>query len=132
VNASQPWTATNVELRRGQEVYFGAGGQVLRVRDRKAGPAGERNSPRNPGRPIPNRPGAALIGRIDDGGPLYLGVNDDYLLDNSGEFRVTVYYRGCGDARRGSRRAAEHVELDAEGVRISSRVARSGSSPRAA
>ncbi len=60
------------------------------------------------GRPIPSRPGAALIGRIgedpffigDGGGPvrmrqsgrLYLGINDDYLADNSGHFRVTVYH----------------------------------------
>lgn len=109
VSASRPWTGTGIELRRGQEVYFDAGGQVRWGKDRKDGPAGERNSPRNPGRPIPNRPGAALIGRIDDGDPffigdekgplrvrdsgqLYLGLNDDYLQDNSGEFRVTVYY----------------------------------------
>jgi hypothetical protein len=25
-------------------------------------------------------------------GRLYLGVNDDFLADNSGNFRVTVYY----------------------------------------
>jgi len=109
VGAYQPWTNTNVEVRRGQDVYFGASGQVRWGKDRKDGPAGEHNSPRNPGRPIPNRPGAALIGRIDNGDPffigdergpirmrdsgrLYLGINDDYLQDNSGEFRVTVRY----------------------------------------
>ena len=27
---------------------------------------------------------------VDRGGRLYLGVNDDYLLDNRGEFRVTI------------------------------------------
>ena len=72
--------------------------------------AGERNSPRNDARPIPSRPAAGLIGRIgesgdpffigDDtsairmrsGGRLYLGVNDDFLKDNTGSFRVTVYY----------------------------------------
>ena len=59
---------------------------------------------------MPNRPAAALIGRVGesndyffiggDGGAvrvrgngrLYLGINDDYLRDNSGAFRVTVYY----------------------------------------
>jgi hypothetical protein len=25
-------------------------------------------------------------------GRLYLGINDEYLADNSGSFRVTVYY----------------------------------------
>lgn len=109
VAAYQPWTNANVDVRRGQDVYFDASGQVRWGKDRKDGPAGERNSPRNPGRPIPNRPGAALIGRIDDGDPffigdekgpirmrdsgrLYLGINDDYLQDNSGEFRVIVRY----------------------------------------
>jgi hypothetical protein len=57
---------------------------------------------------MPSRPAAALIGRIDDNvffigndrdgirvrdsGRLYLGINDDYLQDNTGSFRVTVYY----------------------------------------
>lgn len=66
------------------------------------------HSPYNAGRPIPNRPAAGLIGRIgsdvffigNDTGPmrmrssgrLSLGVNDDYLQDNRGAFRVTVYY----------------------------------------
>ena len=69
-----------------------------------------RNSPTNPGRPMPNRPAAALIGKVGSGddiffigddtaairvrnaGRLYLGVNDDVLNDNRGNFRVTVYY----------------------------------------
>ena len=77
---------------------------------RQDGPGGERNSPRNDARPIPSRPAAGLIGRVgeeddyffvgDDEGPirvrgsgrLYLGINDDYLQDNSGSFHVTVYY----------------------------------------
>jgi hypothetical protein len=59
---------------------------------------------------MPNRSSAGLIGRIGDrddpffigddqgatrvrsSGRLYLGVNDDYLKDNTGSFRVTVYY----------------------------------------
>jgi hypothetical protein len=30
--------------------------------------------------------------RVRGGGRLYLAINDDYLQDNSGSFRVTVYY----------------------------------------
>jgi hypothetical protein len=30
--------------------------------------------------------------RVRGSGRLYLGINDDYLKDNSGSFRVTVYY----------------------------------------
>jgi hypothetical protein len=109
VSASSPWSDTGIEVRRGQEIYLVASGKVRWGRDRSDGPAGERGSPRNPNRPIPDRPGAALIGRIDEGDPfflgddrgairvrdsgrLFLGLNDDYLPDNSGEFRVTIYY----------------------------------------
>jgi hypothetical protein len=109
VDAFQAWTDTRIDVRRGHEIYFQSSGRVRWGKDRHDGPAGERNSPRNPGRPIPNRPGAALIGRIDGGDPFFigddegpirvrdsgrleLGINDDYLQDNSGSFRVTVYY----------------------------------------
>lgn len=108
VSATDPWTDTGIQVRGGQTLYFDASGQVRWGRDRRDGPAGEKNSPYNQARPLPNRPGAALIGRIgndvffigDDHGPirvrgsgrLYLGVNDEYLDDNSGSFRVTVFY----------------------------------------
>jgi hypothetical protein len=104
------WKDTGVEVRSGQTVYFSATGRVRWGPNRQDGPAGERNSPRNDARPIPGRPAAALIGRIGDSdefffigeeqgairmrssGHLYLGVNDDYLKDNTGSFRVTVFY----------------------------------------
>ena len=110
VNAGQPWQDTGIEVRNGQTVYFEASGRVRWGPGRQDGPDGERNSPRNDGRPMPNRPAAALIGRVGgsndlffiggDNGPirvrgsgrLFLGINDDYLRDNSGAFRVTVYY----------------------------------------
>ena len=110
VNAREPWTDTGIEVRAGQAIYFSASGEVRWGPDRRDGAAGERNSPRNPGRPLPDRPAAALIGRIGDrdefffigadpgpyrarsSGRLYLGLNDDFLQDNSGALRVTVYY----------------------------------------
>ena len=110
VPATVQWTDTGVDLRSGQTIYFEASGQVRWGRDRRDGPEGESDSPNNPGRPIPNRPAAALIGRIGSSsdffligdeqgairargsGRLYLGVNDDFLPDNSGSFRVIVYY----------------------------------------
>jgi hypothetical protein len=110
VSAAQNWTDTGVSLRPGQTVYFEATGRVRWGPGRQDGPDGERNSPRNDGRPIGSRPAGALIGRVGDGddyffvgaesgpirvrggGRLYLGINDDYLQDNSGSFRVTVYY----------------------------------------
>jgi len=111
VSADTAWNDTGIDVRAGQSVYFEAQGRVRWGRDRQDGPAGERNSPPNPGRPMGNRNAAALIGKIgndsgdlffigDDTGPvrlrgsgrLYLGINDDVLTDNSGNFRVVVYY----------------------------------------
>lgn len=108
VSADVAWNDAGIDVRAGQTVYFEALGRVRWGRDRQDGPAGERNSPSNPNRPMGNRNAAALIGKIgndmffigDETGPvrirtagrLYLGVNDDVLTDNTGNFRVVVYY----------------------------------------
>jgi hypothetical protein len=111
VTASERWNDTGIDVRNGQTVYFEARGQVRWGPNRRHGPAGESNSPHNPGRPIPGRPAAALIGligeesdapffigdatgpiRVRESGRLFLGINDDVLTDNSGNFRVTVFY----------------------------------------
>ena len=110
VSADVAWNDSGIDVRPGQTIYFESTGQVRWGRDRRDGPAGERNSPANPNRPMGNRNAAALIGKIgtgndlffigDETGPvrmrsagrLYLGINDDVLTDNSGNFRVVVYY----------------------------------------
>ena len=108
VSADAAWNDAGIDVRAGQMVFFEAQGRVRWGRDRQDGPAGERNSPSNPNRPMGNRNAAALIGKIgndmffigDETGPvrirnagrLYLGINDDVLTDNSGNFRVVVYY----------------------------------------
>lgn len=109
VAAATPWNDTGVDVRAGMDVYFDATGRVRWGPDRQDGPAGEGGNRTNPNRPIPGRPGGALIGRIGDSGAfligsnkgpirmresgrLSLGVNDDYLQDNSGSWRVTIYY----------------------------------------
>ena len=111
VSADVPWNDAGIEVRAGQTIYFEAQGQVRWGRDRRDGPAGERNSPSNPSRPMGNRNAAALIGKVGhasndfffigdetgairmrSSGRLYLGINDDVLTDNSGNFRVVVYY----------------------------------------
>ncbi len=108
VAATVQWNDTGIDVRAGQMVAFEASGQVRWGRDRRDGPEGEDNSPFNQARPLPNRPGAALIGRIGgdvffigadrspirarSSGRLQLGINDEYLADNSGGFRVTVFY----------------------------------------
>ena len=111
LSANVPWVDGGIEVRDGQQIYFRTVGQVTWGKGRKDGPEGEKNSAFNPGRPIPNRPGAALIGKIGErsrepffigdelgvfrvrgSGRLFLGINDDYLRDNSGNWRVTVFY----------------------------------------
>jgi hypothetical protein len=111
VSADTQTVDTGIQVRSGQTIYFEATGQVRWGPNRKDGPEGEKNSPENRNRPIPNRPAAALIGRVGDyegdfffignnrgairvrpSGRLYLGINDDVLDDNSGNFRVIVYY----------------------------------------
>jgi len=110
VVANVAWSDTGIDVQSGQTIYLEAMGNIVWGPGRHAGPNGESNSPYNAARPIPNRPGGSLIGRVgsssdaffvgDDrgairvrgSGRLFLGINDDYLQDNSGYFRVIVYY----------------------------------------
>jgi len=109
VAARQAWTDTGLEVVEGDILQFTSEGTIQWGAGRQDGPAGEVNSPIDNRRPIPARPGGALIGRIGasasdvffigsdrgsfrvrNGGRLYLGVNDDYLGDNSGSFQVRI------------------------------------------
>ncbi len=110
VQANQHWIDTSLDVRDGQVVFFEATGRVRWAPNRNDGPAGWIDSTYDPDRPLPNRNGGALIGRIgrgddpfligDDaggfrirsGGRLYLGVNDANVGDNNGGFRVVIYY----------------------------------------
>jgi hypothetical protein len=109
VTAREPWSDTGIDVRAGQQIYFQASGETRWGPNRRDGAAGERNSPYNAGRPLPDRPAAALLGRVGDNdmffigdqpgpfrvrssGRLHLGVNDDVLTDNTGSLRVTISY----------------------------------------
>jgi hypothetical protein len=109
VTAREAWTDTGIDVRAGQQIYVQSSGETRWGPGRRDGATGERNSPYNAGRPLPDRPAAALIGRIGErdvffiggepgplcvrgSGRLYLGINDDVLTDNSGALRVTVSY----------------------------------------
>ena len=74
-----------------------------------AGPAGALSGRRAAQAPLSNAPAGALIGRIGNApafaigdqrsitapasGPLFLGINDDHVADNSGHFGVMVDVR---------------------------------------
>jgi hypothetical protein len=102
------WVTTGFNVRRGETLHFNATGDVMwsgNAVDR-ATPAGAVTGAR-PGRPpVGEAPGGALIARIDNGRPflignqgsvrmpsggqLFLGINDDVLTDNTGDFFVTI------------------------------------------
>ena len=112
VYADRQWTDSGITVRAGDVIRFDPTGTIQWGPNRQDGPAGEYNSPHNRNRPIPNQAGGSLIGRIGTGtsdlfyiggdrgtfrartsGRLYLGINDDYLQDNSGAFRVVVEHQ---------------------------------------
>jgi Ca2+-binding EF-hand superfamily protein len=108
VNAQQRWTDAGLTVRAGDTITFDASGsiQMSDNGDDVASPAGSRSGRRAPDAPIINQPAGALLARIGGYGPifvggrrsivapvsgrLYLGVNDDHLPDNTGEFTVNV------------------------------------------
>ena len=112
VNARQRWTDTGIVLRAGDVVMLNASGQIQMSSDPEdtATPAGSRRGRKAPDAPVLNQLAGGLIGRIGEyppmfigdrtpvtapvSGRLYLGVNDDHLPDNHGEFVVTVGVQG--------------------------------------
>jgi hypothetical protein len=111
VAANQRWTDTAITVEAGDTLTFNVDGSVRLSEDSNdiAGPAGSQTGRRAENAPVPRSSAGGLIARIGDSAPifvgdrrtlrapvsgrLYLGVNDDHLEDNSGEFRVTVTVR---------------------------------------
>ena len=108
VNSQLRWTDTGITVRQGDIIRFQTSGQI-QLSDNSsdmAGSAGSTNRRMAPDSPISNVFAGALIGRIGNfqafpigdqaqitapvSGRLYLGVNDDHLPDNRGEFIVTL------------------------------------------
>jgi Ca2+-binding EF-hand superfamily protein len=108
VNSQHRWTDTGISVRAGDVIRFQSSGQV-QLSDNSsdmASVAGSLSRRTAPDAPITGVLAGALIGRIGTyapfgvgdqaqitapvSGPLYLGVNDDHLLDNRGEFIVTL------------------------------------------
>jgi len=108
VNAAQRWTDTGLVVREGDLLSFDANGRVQLSTDSNdiAVPAGALSNRRAGEAPLPQEPAGALIARIGNSQPmvvggrtslvarfsgrLFLGVNDDHLPDNSGEYRVRI------------------------------------------
>lgn len=109
VPANQQWTATNITVRRDDRVEFSVRGEIQLSADAndKARAAGSLTGRKAASSPAPEFLAGALIGRVGGGvpfpignqtdplpmpgaGPLWLGINDDVVGDNAGEFAVTV------------------------------------------
>lgn len=108
VDGRNEWTDTGMRVRAGELIVFDVTGTVRMSGEPGdiATAAGARSGRRAPNSSLSSQPAGALIGRIDNGAPffignrrsiranstgrLYLGVNDDYLEDNSGAFQVMM------------------------------------------
>lgn len=118
VPGNQQWTPTGMIVRKGETISLNTTGQIQLSQDANdvAAPAGSTIQRRAPSSPLPGQLAGALIGRIGpngrpfgignqtsivmpESGELFLGVNDDHVGDNTGEFRV-VMQRGRGAVPR--------------------------------
>ena len=106
----QAWIDTGITVVAGDTLDITATGRVRfspqfgNVTDANGAPGNRANAP------MPNQAVGALVGRVGNsapffvganannlrvpqGGRLFLAINDDILTDNSGEFRVTIVRR---------------------------------------
>ena len=111
VDAQTRWTDTGLDVRTGDQVSFRSEGTVSMSGNNNdvADPAGSRIGRYASDVPLSQFPVGALIGRVGDSAPflvgdreslrvqnsgrLFLGINDGFLGDNTGQFRVTLSIR---------------------------------------
>jgi hypothetical protein len=108
VPGNATWVPTGIMVRRGDRLSFSVSGQVQLSDDGGdvAEAAGSARGRKSASAPLPNDLAGALIGKIGNSAPfgignlatvtmpaageLYLGVNDDHVNDNHGEFVAQV------------------------------------------
>ena len=110
IDAQTRWTDTGINVRAGEYISINAQGTIQMSTDTNdiADPWGARSGRKAGSSPVPTMPAGGLIAMISGAAPvfvgnrtdtrirmpatgrLYLGVNDDHLPDNRGEFRVTI------------------------------------------
>lgn len=110
VNATERWVDTGIDLQAGDNITIRTEGTIRLSGNWTDSSAAAGANRRAANAPMPNHPAGALIARVGSGpaiflgdstgarnittgGRLYLGVNDDHLADNSGQFRVTIVVR---------------------------------------
>jgi len=108
VPGNQMWTPTGFIVRRGEAIRFNSNGEVMWTPEAadRATPNGALSRRMSGRPPVGNAPGGALVGRVGNGvpflignqgslrmpasGELFLGINDDVVSDNTGNFTVTI------------------------------------------
>jgi hypothetical protein len=108
VNSAERWTDTGISVDAGDTLMINAVGRIQMSDnpDDIATPAGARSGRLAANAPLKADPAGMLIARIGNsepiaigehrtmraprGGEIYLGVNDDHLPDNRGDYRVTI------------------------------------------
>lgn len=109
VPGNSTWVATPLTVRKGDTVTFNVSGQVQLSADANdvSHAAGSLNQRRAAGSPLPQNFAGALIAKVGNSAPfpigdvstpvtmpadgqLYLGINDDEVSDNRGEFIVQL------------------------------------------
>ena len=112
VNSQNRWTDSGFVVRAGDTIDIDASGTITMSDNAQdtASPAGSATGRKAPDAPVLNQLAGGLIAMIDNYGPvflggrrtfvapvngrLYLGVNDDFLGDNRGEFVVQTAIQG--------------------------------------
>jgi Ca2+-binding EF-hand superfamily protein len=109
VNPTQRWIDTGIDVRTGDRVTIQADGTIGLSTNSSdsAGPEGSASGRRAENAPLRDHAAGALIARIGGSGPifignsgtidrapangrLYLGVNDDHLADNTGQYQAMI------------------------------------------
>ena len=106
----QEWIDTGINVTIGQEILFSVNGFVYIDENTRVYQNGELKLNINRNKPLSNHPTGAVISKVgvrgspfyvgDDKAPfhmtknnrLYVGINDFNFEDNSGSFKVTIYY----------------------------------------
>lgn len=110
VNATERWVDTGIDIQAGENITIRSEGTVRLSQNSNDSSTAAGANRRAQNAPLPNHPAGALIARVGNGAPIFLGdgtgarnvtaggrlylsVNDDHLADNSGQLRVTVTVR---------------------------------------
>lgn len=110
LDAKERWLDTGLTIKSGQEIMFSSSGSIGIDAKTMVFQDGELNLNWHKMKTMPTQPTGALIARVGEDGPpfyvgnnrapmkitrsgnLYIGINDFDFDDNTGSFKVVIYY----------------------------------------